>query len=58
MEGTEAAAVLDTPLGRLLGHAMWASGGSRSVDCCTPSEHRLEMFSWIVVPRQPGIPAK
>jgi hypothetical protein len=37
---------LATPLGRLLEHAMFASGTTRSADRSTLDEYRLEMFSW------------
>jgi hypothetical protein len=47
-ERTRGGSALATPLGRLLEHAMFASGTTRSADRYTLDEYRLEMFSWNV----------
>ncbi len=40
----------DSPLGRLLNQAMFATGGTRSVDCESLDQYRLDILSWKVVP--------
>ena len=49
-ERTRGGSALASPLGRLLEHAMFASGNARSADRESLDEYRLEMFSWKVAP--------